>query len=78
LCDIQESLVSRLGSFIATIFAPCGFGTWEAGAALFFGILAKKVVVGTLGVIYGVGEEVLVAAVQQFWTPLFRLARLWI
>jgi len=66
----QESLIGRLGSFVAPVFAPCGFGTWEAGAALLFGILAKEVVVGTLGVIYGVGEEGLVAAVQQFWTPL--------
>jgi ferrous iron transport protein B len=66
----QESLVGRLGIFIAPIFAPCGFGTWEAGAALFFGILAKEVVVATLGVVYGVGEEGLVTAVQQFWTPL--------
>jgi len=66
----QESLVGRLGSFIAPIFAPCGFGTWEAGAALFFGILAKEVVVATLGVVYGVGEEGLVTTIQQFWTPL--------
>lgn len=66
----QASLVGRLGAFIAPVFAPVGFGTWEAGASLFFGILAKEVVVGTLGVIYGVGEEGLMVAIQQLWTPL--------
>lgn len=66
----QESLVGKLGSFVAPIFAPAGFGTWEAASALVFGILAKEVVVGTLGVIYGVGEEGLATAIQQFWTPL--------
>ncbi|MCF8011921.1 MAG: ferrous iron transport protein B [Clostridiales bacterium] len=66
----RESLVGMLGSLAAPVLAPCGFGTWEAGAALVFGILAKEVVVGTLGVIYGAGEGGLVAAIQQYWTPL--------
>jgi ferrous iron transport protein B len=68
----QESLIGHLGSFVAPVFAPAGFGTWEAGAALIFGLLAKEVVVSTLGVIYGVGEEGggLTAIIQQHWTPL--------
>jgi ferrous iron transport protein B len=67
---IEQSVIGRLGQFIAPIYAPCGFGTWEAAVALFFGILAKEVVVGTLGVVYGVGEEGLTAAVTQYFTPL--------
>lgn len=66
----QESMLGRIGSFIAPIFKPAGFGSWEASVALAFGILAKEVVVGTLGVIYGVEEAGLTEAIAQNWTPL--------
>ena len=68
----QESLVGRLGGALAPVLAPAGFGKWEAAAALVFGLLAKEVVVGTLGVIYGVGEggEGLTQIIAQQWTPL--------
>ncbi|MEW5919650.1 MAG: ferrous iron transport protein B [Bacillota bacterium] len=66
----QESLIGRLGTILAPIFKPAGFGTWEAAVALVFGILAKEVVVGTLGVLYRVEEEGLTGAIAQSWTPL--------
>jgi ferrous iron transport protein B len=66
----QSSVLGTLGGFIAPIFAPAGFGTWEASVALVFGILAKEVVVGTIGVVYGVGEGGLTAAIAAAWTPL--------
>lgn len=66
----QESLLGGLGSLIAPVFKPLGFGNWEAASALIFGLLAKEVVVGTLGVVYGTGEAGLVGAIQQMWTPL--------
>ncbi|MBM7854899.1 ferrous iron transport protein B [Desulfohalotomaculum tongense] len=66
----KESALGQIGSFFAPLFAPAGFGSWEASTALIFGILAKEVVVGTLGVIYGVGEEGVVTAIHQLWTPL--------
>ncbi len=66
----QESLIGRFGSFIAPIFAPLGFGDWKAASSLVFGLLAKEVVVGTLGVLNGVGEEGLAAIIAQTWSPL--------
>ncbi|TEB07828.1 Ferrous iron transport protein B [Pelotomaculum schinkii] len=66
----QDSILGWIGSFVAPIFKPAGFGTWEAAVALVFGILAKEVVVGTLGVIYGAEEAGLTAAIAQAWTPL--------
>lgn len=66
----EQSLIGRIGSLFAPVLAPAGFGTWEAGAALMFGILAKEVVVGTLAVVYGVGEGSLTGTIQQLWTPL--------
>ncbi len=70
----QNSVLGMIGSLIAPIFAPAGFGTWEASVALMFGILAKEVVVGTLGVVYGAEEEGLTAAIAGMWTPLSAFA----
>jgi len=66
----ESSLLGRLGNLVAPVLAPAGFGTWEAAAALMFGLLAKEVVVGTLGVVYGTGEEGLADAVRVHFTPL--------
>jgi len=66
----RDSVLGHIGSFMAPVFEPAGFGTWEAAVALVFGILAKEVVVGTLGVIYGVEEAGLSSVVAQYWTPL--------
>lgn len=66
----RESYLGAIGGFVAPVFAPLGFGTWEAAAALIFGLLAKEVVVGMFGVIYGIGEDGLTVAIQAYWTPL--------
>ena len=64
------SFLGRIGGFIAPVFRPAGFGIWEASVALMFGVVAKEVVVGTLGTVYGAGEEGLAAAIAAAWTPL--------
>ena len=69
-----ESLVGRLGHLLAHIFAPLGFGFWQAGVALFFGFLAKEVVVGTFGTLLGTGEEALAGALPALFTPLSALS----
>ncbi|WP_300521317.1 ferrous iron transport protein B [Aminiphilus sp.] len=66
----QESLVGRLGSAVAPLLEPAGFGSWQAGVALVFGLLAKEVVVGTFGTLLGVCEEGIAAVLPQFFTPL--------
>ena len=66
----KESLLGQLGSFIAPIFSPAGFGTWQASIALLFGIVAKEVVVGTLSVVYGANEGGLSSVIAGHWTPL--------
>jgi ferrous iron transport protein B len=66
----QQSLIGRLGSVLAPLLEPAGFGFWQAGVALSFGILAKEVVVGTLGTLYGVEEIGLTAAIQTQFTAL--------
>ena len=71
-----QSWLGQIGSFIAPIFAPCGFGQWQASVGLIFGILAKEVVVGTFGTLFSVGEEALGTTImaQLGWTPLIAYA----
>jgi len=71
-----ESVIGHIGSFIAPIFAPCGFDQWQAAVSLFFGFLAKEVVVGTMGAIFAVEEGILGGAIaaQLGWTPLIAFA----
>lgn len=66
----QDSILGRIGGFVAPAFAPAGFGFWQAAVALFFGILAKETVVGTLGVVYGAEGGSLTAAIAGSWTAL--------
>ncbi|MEG2544199.1 MAG: ferrous iron transport protein B [Longicatena sp.] len=52
----NHSLLATIGHMIAPIFAPLGFGTWQASVGTFTGLIAKENVVGTFGVLYGFGE----------------------
>lgn len=65
-----HSYIGRVGTALAPIFRPAGFGTWEAVVALIFGVVAKELIIGTLGVLYGAGEAGLIQAIQGAWTPL--------
>ena len=71
----QHSILGILGSFIAPVFAPAGFGNWQSAVALITGFAAKEAVVGTLGTIYGASEGPgLIAALQHAFTPLTALS----
>ena len=56
MVEEDASLLAGLGSAIAPIFAPLGFGTWQAAVATISGLVAKENVVGTFGVLFGLGE----------------------
>lgn len=53
----QDSLLGKIGQGVAPLFQPLGFGSWEAGASLISGLLAKEVVISTMGQIYAVEEK---------------------
>lgn len=57
MVDINDSMLAAIGSFIAPIFIPLGFGTWEAVAGTISGLIAKENVVSTLGVLLNVGAD---------------------
>ena len=51
--EIGLSILAQIGSLIAWIFYPLGWGTWQATVASIIGLVAKENIVGTLGIIYG-------------------------
>ena len=56
MVDPEDSLMSVIGGAIAWIFAPLGFGTWQAVASSLSGFVAKEGIVSTMGVLAGLGE----------------------
>lgn len=51
--EISTSFFATLGGFVAPIFEPLGFGTWEAGVSILTGLAAKEVIIGTMEIVYG-------------------------
>ena len=60
--DNNNSILANIGSAIAWIFAPLGFGTWQATVATITGLIAKEEVVSTMGVCYPGNLSVNIAA----------------
>lgn len=56
VADNNTSLLADIGNFVAPIFKPLGFGTWQSSVGTFTGLIAKENVVGTFGVLYGFAE----------------------
>lgn len=54
--ELEFSILAKLGSAIAWIFAPLGWGNWQAAVASITGLVAKENIVGTMGILYGGGE----------------------
>jgi ferrous iron transport protein B len=51
--DAEKSILGIIGKAAAPLFAPCGFGTWQAAVSLMSGFMAKEAVISTLSVVYG-------------------------
>lgn len=66
--DSAGSMLGKIGSALAPLLAPLGFGTWQAAAALLAGVVAKEAVVSTMGVLYGTAA--LGAEIAARFTPL--------
>ena len=52
-----DSLLAIIGTWIAPVFAPLGFGDWRVATALLTGLMAKEAVISTLGVLMNVGAN---------------------
>lgn len=54
--DLNNSILAQIGGVIAPLFAPLGWGNWQAAVAAITGLIAKENVVGTFGILYGFAE----------------------
>ncbi|MBQ6735202.1 MAG: ferrous iron transporter B [Lachnospiraceae bacterium] len=54
--EIEMSILANIGNALAWIFTPAGFGNWQATVASITGLVAKENIVGTMGILYSVGE----------------------
>ena len=54
--ELHLSILASIGNCIAWIFAPLGWGTWQAAVASITGLVAKENIVGTMGILYGSGD----------------------
>lgn len=75
MVDSADSILASIGNAISPIFAPLGFGHWQATAATITGFLAKETIVATFGILLGVGEvgetdPSLLAALPTIFTQL--------
>ena len=68
--QIDCSILARIGSAIAWIFAPLGWGNWQAVVASITGLVAKENIVGTLGVLYGGGDGSVYDAMAAAFTGI--------
>ena len=54
--EIDYSILAAIGSVLAWVFKPLGWGNWQAAVASITGLVAKENIVGTLGILYGGGD----------------------
>ena len=67
---IDASILAAVGGAISWIFAPLGWGSWQATVASITGLVAKENIVGTLGVLYGAGEGTVWQHIGAAFTPV--------
>jgi len=53
MTDINSSILASIGRFVSPIFIPLGFSNWQNSVSLITGLMAKEVILGSMGVIYG-------------------------
>ncbi len=68
--QIDCSILAKIGGAIAWIFAPLGWGNWQAVVASITGLVAKENIVGTLGVLYGGGDGSVYDAMAAAFTGI--------
>lgn len=70
----KDSFLGQAGQFISPVLKPIGFGNWEAASALLTGIMAKEIVVGTMGEIYAAKAAEPSASTPTFGQDLKEIA----
>ncbi len=68
--ELNLSILAKIGSGIAWIFAPLGWGNWQAAVASITGLVAKENIVGTMGILYGGGDGTVWQTLSQAFTGI--------
>ena len=68
--DSANSLLATVGTVLAPLFAPLGFGDWRVSTALITGFIAKESVISTLGILTGAGTDVTAEALGSLFTTV--------
>lgn len=68
--EINHSFLHLIGEGVSYLISPLGFGTWQAGATLIPGFLAKEVIISSMAIIYSSNDAGLVHVIQNQFTPL--------
>ena len=68
--QISASILAKIGNAICWIFAPLGWGNWQATVASITGLVAKENIVGTLGVLYSGGAGTVYDAIAAAFTGI--------
>ena len=68
--EIDYSILAKIGGAIAWIFAPLGWGNWQAAVASITGLVAKENIVGTMGILYGGGDMSVWQALASHFTKI--------
>ena len=66
--ELELSMLAKIGNAIAWIFAPLGWGNWQAAVASITGLVAKENIVGTMGILYGGGDATVWQTLAQKFT----------
>ena len=68
--QIDMSFLAAIGSGIAWIFKPLGWGNWQAAVASITGLVAKENIVGTMGILYGGGDATVYETLASVFTGI--------
>lgn len=68
--ELNLSILAKIGSGIAWIFAPLGWRNWQAAVASITGLVAKENIVGTMGILYGGGDGTVWQTLSQAFTGI--------
>ncbi len=73
--DLSEGFLAQIGNAICWIFSPLGWGDWRTTVAAITGLVAKENVVGTLGILYGMGE--VAENGEEIWEAISKSMTMW-
>ena len=66
----EESILGVIGSFVAPIFAPLGFGDWKSSVSMISGLIARESIVSTMGILHGAGDSGAISdIIASVYTP---------